>query len=193
MVGGISRTQHQNLKIGPEELWGCVHHPCFQSKTCLGSYPKGALYTDGDFVHPDKSSSEWEAIESHRLCSVGLPVLLLSIHDRWQLVKLILPWLPEKQGFVFFFSPVACTVLVCKMKVLNRMTVMVLLNAKFLWVTFWLCLSSSALFEACLWQYLEVKGCRISLSHFGHGINNHSSLIPEKEDRTPLGVQGPYS
>ena len=95
--------------------------------------------------------------------------------------------------FFFFFPPVACTVLVCKMKVLNRMTIMVLLNAKFLWVTFWLCVSSSTLFEACLWQYLEVKGCRISLSRFGHRINNHSSLIPGKKGRTPLGVQGPYS
>lgn len=115
-----------------------------------------------------------------------------SVRDD-KVVSKAYPSLASTEAGAFFFFPVACTVLVCKMKVLNQMTIMVLLSAKFLWVTFWLCVSSSALFEACLWQYLEAKGCRISLSRFGHRINNHSSFIPGKKDRTPLDVQGPYS
>lgn len=140
MVEGMN-TQHQkNLKVGPEELQGCVH----QSKTRLGSYPRWALYIDGDLGHPGKSNSDWEALESHRMYCMEQPVLPLSIHERWQLVMLILPWLPEEQVLFFFFSA-ACTVLVCKMKVLNQMPIMVLLNSTFLWVTFWLCVSSSGI------------------------------------------------
>ena len=81
------RDKHSASEELEDWAWGAprgVHHPCFQSKTCLGSYPTWALYTDGDFGHPDKSSSDWEATESHRLCCMGLPVLPLSICERWQ-------------------------------------------------------------------------------------------------------------